>query len=61
MKPEITHRDSASQRHTEGLNRAIKILVIDGVLIMPNAGDWARHLVGNERTAIDSRRGLDRD
>ena len=60
MKPEIAHRDSRSQRHTEGLNPAIQILVVDRVFIMPNPSDWARHLVGNERTAIDSRNGLDR-
>jgi hypothetical protein len=60
MKPEIVHHDSASQRHTEGLNPAIKILVIECVLIMPNPSDRARHFVGNERTAIGSRNGLDR-
>jgi hypothetical protein len=60
MKPEIAHGDSASQGHTERLNPAIKILVIDRVLIMPNPSDRARHFVGNERTAIGSRNGLDR-
>ena len=61
VKPKIAHRDSGSQRHTEGLDRAIKILIVDGVFIMPNAGGWVRHLVDNEGTAIDSRLGLDRD
>src|ERR1700681_4032024 len=60
MKSKVVQRNPASQRHTEGLDRAIKILVIECIFIMPNAGDWARHLVGNERTAIDSRLGLDR-
>ena len=46
--------------HHEGLDPAIKILVIDGVFIMVEPGDRARHLVGNKGTAIDSRRGLDR-
>ena len=46
--------------HTEGLNRAIEVLIMDGVFIMPNAGGRVRHFVGDERTAIDSRRGLDR-
>ena len=41
VKPKVAHRDPASQRHTEGLDRAIKILVIERVFIMPNAGDWA--------------------
>ena len=39
---------------------AIQVLIIDRVFIMPDAGRWVRHLVGNERAAIDSRRGLDR-
>ena len=60
MKPQVAHRDSASQRQTERLNPTIKILVIDGVLIMPNPRDRAGHLVGNKRTAIDSGSGLDR-
>ena len=60
MKPEIAHRDSGPQWDTEGLDRAIKIPVIDRVLIMPNARDRARHFEGNERTAIDSRLRLDR-
>ncbi len=60
VKPDIAHRDPASQRNTERLNRAIQILIMDGVFIMPDAGGWVRHLVGNERTTIDSRRGLDR-
>ena len=49
MKPEVAHRDAASQRHAEGLDRAIEILVIDRVFIMPDAGGWVGHLVGNER------------
>ena len=48
VKPEIAHVDSAAQRHAEGLNRAIEILVIDRVLVMPNAGRWVRHFVGDE-------------
>src|SRR5436190_3346652 len=46
-------------RHTEGLDPAIKILVIDRVFIMVKSGDRARHLVGKKGTAIDSRRGFD--
>ena len=58
MKPQIAHRDSAPQRQSEGLDPAIEILVIDRVLIMPNPSDWAGHLVGNERSSIRSRLGL---
>ena len=42
------------------MDSAIQILVVDGVLIMPNPGGWARHFVGNEGAAIDSRLRLDR-
>jgi len=59
MKPEIAHRDSGSQGHAEGLDPAIKILVIDRVLIMPDPSGWVRHFVGNEGTAIGSRNRLD--
>lgn len=58
MKPNIADGDSASQRHTEGLDRAIKILIIDRVLIMPYASDRAGHFVANKPLAIDSRCGL---
>ena len=60
VKSKIAQRDRAPKRDTEGLDRAIEVLVIDRVLIMVEAGDWPRHLVGNEGTAIDSRFGLDR-
>src|SRR5436190_24189720 len=59
MKSDIAHRRSGSQRHTEGLNPTIKILVIDRIFIMPNPRDRARHFVGNEGTAIDSRNRFD--
>ena len=39
----------------KGLNRAIQILVIDSVLIMPNAGGGTRDLVADEHDAIVSR------
>src|SRR5438309_1056603 len=55
MDPEIAHRDSAPQRHTEGLNRTIQILVIDRVLVMPNSSIWIRHFVADKPDAIISR------
>ena len=59
VKPRIAHRDSAS-RNSEGLDRAIEVLVIDRVFIMPEADRWIRHFIGNKGTAIDSRRRFDR-
>ena len=60
MKSDIARTHSRSHRHTEGLNRTIKILVIERILIMPNSGRGIRYLVGNDRTAIMSRVRLDR-
>src|SRR6187401_2140142 len=45
--------------HTEGLNPAIQILVIDRVFVMVKSGDRTRHPVGKKGTAIDSRLGFD--
>src|SRR2546428_3753410 len=57
MKPYIS--DAASRRDSEGLNRAIQILVIDRVLIVPNSSGWVCHFIANECNAIVSRIGLD--
>ena len=59
MKSEIANRDSAPQRHAERLNPTIKILIIDGVLVMPNAGARVRHFETKKPKAIDSGNGLD--
>src|SRR4030095_2478016 len=40
VKPDVTDVDSRSQRHSERLNGAIEILIIDGVLIMPDAATY---------------------
>ena len=60
MESDVAQRDADPQRHTEGLDRAIEVLIVDGVFIMPNAGGLVRHLVNNKRAAIDPRLGLDR-
>ena len=60
VESNIADGDSASQRQTERLNPAVKILVIDRVFIMPDPGDGACHFVGNKATTIDSRLGFDR-
>ena len=39
MEAKVAHGNPASQRHAEGLDRTIKILVIDRVFIMPDAAD----------------------
>src|SRR5260370_16051514 len=57
MKPYIS--DAASRRHSKRLNRAIQVLVIDRVFVMPNSSGWVCHFIANECKAIVSRIGLD--
>src|SRR6266446_2142083 len=57
MKPYVS--DAASRRDSKGLNRAIQVLVIDRVLIVPNSSGWVCHFIANECNAIVSRIGLD--
>ena len=59
MKSDVTDVDSGPERDAEGLNRAIEILVVNGVFVMPHAGGWVRYFINDERTTIDSRLRLD--
>ena len=54
METEIADCNSAAQRHTERLNRAIEVLVINRVLIMPDAGGRICHFVSNGTDSIVS-------
>ena len=60
MKPDVTHVDSLPEWHAERLNRAIEVLVMNGVLIMPHAGGWIRYFINDERTTVDTGLRLDR-
>lgn len=59
MKSDVTNIDSRSQRYAEGLNGAIEVLVIEGILIVPNAVVGPRHFIAHEPDTIGSRSGLD--
>lgn len=59
MKPDVTYVDPGAERHAEGLNRAIEILVVNVVLVMPHASRWIRYFINNERTTIDTGLRLD--
>ena len=59
MKSDITHAYSSPQRHTEGLNRAVQVLVINRVLVMPDSSGGICDLVANESNAIDFTSRLD--
>src|SRR5204863_4868434 len=60
VKAEIVQRDRTSERDAEGLDRAIEILVIERIFIMPDARGWIGDLVGNVGPAIHARLGFDR-
>jgi hypothetical protein len=60
MKSDVADVDSLPERNAERLNRAIEILVVNGVLVMPHACRWIRYFVNNERTTIDAGLWLDR-
>jgi hypothetical protein len=59
MKLDVSHIDSSSYRHAERLNRAIEVLVIERVLIVPDTGIWSSHFVTHEPDTIDSRSRFD--
>ena len=60
MKSDVTNVDSLPERHAEGLNRAIEVLVVNGVLVTPHAGRWIGYFINDERTTIDTWLRLDR-
>src|SRR4029453_1510486 len=59
MKVDVTCVYSGAQRHTERLDRAIQVHVVQGILVVPNSGGWSAHLVAHEPDAIVSRIRLD--
>ena len=57
MKFDVADIDPSSYRHAERLNRAIEVLVIKRVLIVPDASRWVGHLVTDEENAVAVRWG----
>ena len=55
MKFDVTEIGSSTQRHAKGLNAAIEILVVHGVLIVIDSRRGIGHLVAHEPDAIVSR------
>ena len=55
MKSDIAYVNSRAGRNAERLNRAIEVLVIESVFIMPDAGTGVRHFVAHEPDTIISR------
>jgi hypothetical protein len=59
VKTDVTNVHSRPKGHTEGLDRAIEIFVIDREFIVPDAGGRIRHLVANQENTIVSRIGFE--
>jgi len=59
MKTDVTDVYSRPKGHTEGLDRAIEIFVIDREFIVPDAGRGICHVVANEENTIVTRVGFE--
>ena len=58
VKPDVTYVDSGSYRHGKGLNSAIKVLVIEYILIVPDVRRRVGHFIAYEPDPIVARIGL---
>lgn len=59
MKSDVTDVDSGSQGHAEGLNGPIQVLVIEGILVVPDSGIRPCDFVTHEPDTIGSWGRLD--
>ena len=55
MKSYVTDVGTWPQGHAKRLNRAIQVLVIQGILIVPESGRWIGHFVSHKPKAIIAR------
>ena len=58
MEPNVRDIDSRSKRYGERLDRAIQVLIIERVFIMPDTGTGARYSEAHEPDTIISRVGF---
>src|SRR6476646_2691165 len=59
VKADVRDVHSGSKRHAERLDRAIEVLVIERVFIVPDASTRVRDFVAHEPDTVGSSRGLD--
>ena len=52
MKSDVRDVYSGPKRHAKGLNRAIEVLVIQGILIVPDSHAWIADLITHQPDAI---------
>ena len=55
VKTDVTDVGAGAQRHTEGLDRSIEVLVIQRILVVVDAGTWIGDFVTHKPEAIVSR------
>ena len=55
MKAYVAYVDSGSQRHAEGLDSPIQVLVIKSVLVVPESSGWIRHFVSRKPNPVVAR------
>ena len=54
MKADVTNVCSKPQRNAEGLNRAVQVLIVQSVFIVPDSGTWVCDFAAHEPDAIVS-------
>ena len=59
VKPNVSNINASCQWHAERSNRPIKILVVEGILIMPNPSHGMGHFVAEQPEPIVGRIGFD--
>ena len=55
VKAYVAYVDSGSQRHAEGLDSPIQVLVIKSVLVVPESRGWIRHFVSGKPNPVIAR------
>ena len=59
MKTDVADVYPGCERHAKGLNAAVEVLVIQGILIVPDPSSGIRHFVPHKPNPIVTRVGLD--
>ena len=58
MESDVTDVGAGAQRHAKGLNRAIQVLIIQSVLVVPDSRTGVSYLITHKPDPIVSRVGL---
>jgi len=59
MKTDVADVYPGCERHAKGLNAAVEVLVVQGILIVPDPSSGIRHFVGHEPDAVIPRIGFE--